>query len=655
MKLAKRHAIAISITALGLPLFLAFQNAGSLRTNTVPIGHLYTYRGTSSCPVRPSTYGAPYYNAIVASRSAGAGLTNGQVIDHAASRLGYGLSPLGYVVPAYSGDCSTVYLAEEVALQVDAMSLMPDPAHVTQIRSVLMPFSFYTRADLARKLTAFQNDPANAQFNPTPHGQMWWNMRIEIGLIKTLRALYSSQFNDATHGLQDKQVNLRERIGEIWSNMYNIDASKTDQYNSASNGLDPVMRAHYGNTFYSLLSAVTFHPQMLLYLDNADNRAICASATSCVASNQNLARELLELHSIGIGPRSTLVNSPYTQTDIEQMGLALAGWNVNKYTYATAPGDTVYNSALAAPIAVTIMGKSYPAGQTRMSLILKDLANHATTKNSVCKRLASNLFGPAAHVTKATSACVAAWGVDGQLIAMYGAMLKLPEFWSIGNYKSLYRNPIDLPIAYARGFGQNMIDMYNKAISRGINHTHFKPDATLTRDRLNTLLTSRSTDSGWWTLNGVGAQMKMLIGAPRNEIAFPVGYEEIGAKNLSPGYIDQASRASLEMAIYVEGMTQATRTDMISKKWDDWVKSLGPNSSLATASQIKNGYYTSVLMQGAIANRMSASHKAIVDSMLFNQNKWPYWQNPADASQRYTGPAKMMAGMNFACAEGLRK
>ncbi len=237
---------------------------------------------------------------------------------------------------------------------------------------------------------------------------------------------------------------------------------------------------------------------------------------------------------------------------------------------------------------------------------------------------------------------------------MYGAMLKLPDFWSISNYKSLYRNPIDLPIAYARGFGLNMKDMAARALAKGINYTHFVPNATLTRDKLIAQLATRSTDSGWWTLSGTQAQMKLLMGAPRNEIAFPTGYEEMGVKNLSPAYIDQASRAGLEATVYLENMVQSTRVDMISQKWDDWVKNQNPHANLSTATAIKNNYLANVLMRGALVSRIAPSHQSLMSNMLFNQSMHPYWDDP-NSTNVYRGPGKMLAGMAMACTEGLKK
>ena len=102
--------------------------------------------------------------------------------------------------------------------------------------------------------------------------------------------------------LYDHQIALEEVMAEFWFNHFNVAAAKPTQYIYGSNSYPEALRFALGGTFAHLLQTALQQPAMIVYLDNQNNLYDPVIGS---AGNQNLARELLELHTFGVGPRES--------------------------------------------------------------------------------------------------------------------------------------------------------------------------------------------------------------------------------------------------------------------------------------------------------------------------------------------------------------
>ncbi len=153
----------------------------------------------------------------------------------------------------------------------------------------------------------------------------------ELQQAAILRAIYSP-------------CQLYETMVDFWTNHFNIDQNKEDCAWLKTIDDREIIRPHALGNFYDLLYASAHSPAMLLYLDNQENHA--------GNPNENYARELLELHTVG-------VDNDYAQTDAQEMARCLTGWTVKKHFYR---GHFTFDPDRHDDGPKQIMGLTIPAG-----------------------------------------------------------------------------------------------------------------------------------------------------------------------------------------------------------------------------------------------------------------------------------------------------
>ncbi len=154
------------------------------------------------------------------------------------------------------------------------------------------------------------------------------------------------------------EIGFAERLVWFWSNHFCVSADK--------GGVRPIcgayereaIRGHALGRFADMLLAVESHPAMLIYLDNA--RSIGPDSIAGLRQrrglNENLAREILELHTLG-------VRSVYTQDDVTQLAQVITGWTVaSPRQDAERAGEFEFNARMHQPGTKTVIGRSYPDG-----------------------------------------------------------------------------------------------------------------------------------------------------------------------------------------------------------------------------------------------------------------------------------------------------
>jgi len=248
-----------------------------------------------------------------------------------------------------------------------------------------------------------------------------------------------------------------ERMAHFWANHFAVGATKADTIGYAGLLELEAIRPHLTGSFADLLLAVERHPAMLFYLDQTQSvgphsqAGLRAEARGRdVGLNENLAREIMELHTLG-------VRSGYSQADVTEFARALTGWTVagigrgplQRFMGAQQPGDFAFVDVIHEPGARTIIGRHYAEdGEAQARAVLMDLAVHPATAKHLATKLTRHFIAddpPPAAVARVEQAFLKS---RGDLPTVYRALIASPEAWQPDRPK--FRNPWEWTVASLR-------------------------------------------------------------------------------------------------------------------------------------------------------------------------------------------------------------
>ncbi len=223
-------------------------------------------------------------------------------------------------------------------------------------------------------------------------------------------------------------IGFAERLVWFWSNHFCISASKGGGVAALAGAYErEAIRPHVLGHFGEMLLAVETHPAMLLYLDNA--RSIGPDSPAGRAGgkglNENLAREILELHTLG-------VRTVYSQADVTRFADVITGWSIVP-PRAELPhaGEFTFNPRMHEPAAEKVIGRDYPdAGFEQGRAVLQTLARHPATARHVATKLTRHFVAddpPLVLVDKLTKRFL---DTEGNLKEMAKALVAAPESWT---------------------------------------------------------------------------------------------------------------------------------------------------------------------------------------------------------------------------------
>ena len=231
-----------------------------------------------------------------------------------------------------------------------------------------------------------------------------------------------------------------ERLVYFWANHFAVSADKLAIVGLSGTLEFEAIRPHVLGNFRDMLTAVERHPAMLIYLDQAVSigpdsplgQRIAMRGKRKVGLNENLAREILELHTLG-------VRSGYTQADVTEFARAMTGWTVagigqgpgaRAAGVTGTPGQFVFAEAIHEPGDRHIMGKRYGQnGVAQAQAVLNDVAVSPATANHIATKLARHFAGdipPPAMVARLEAAFLSS---GGDLPTVYRAIVASPEAW----------------------------------------------------------------------------------------------------------------------------------------------------------------------------------------------------------------------------------
>jgi len=257
-----------------------------------------------------------------------------------------------------------------------------------------------------------------------------------------------------------------ERLVHFWANHFAVSADKLPIVPMAGLLEFEAIRPHVLGKFSDMLLAVEQHPAMLIYLDQAqsigpDSRAgqfIAARGRQKRGLNENLAREILELHTLG-------VRTGYTQADVTEFARALTGWTVSGLGRGAVArllgngptGEFAFAELIHQPGDRTIMGRRYgQSGERQAQAILMNLAANPATAKHISTKLARHFAGddpPPAMVDRLTQAYLRS---GGDLPTVYRALIDSPEAWAPQPLK--FKTPWEWSVSALRALDQTEIE-----------------------------------------------------------------------------------------------------------------------------------------------------------------------------------------------------
>jgi uncharacterized protein (DUF1800 family) len=237
-----------------------------------------------------------------------------------------------------------------------------------------------------------------------------------------------------------------ERLTQFWSNHFTVSGMRPVVRGATGAFEREAIRPHILGRFSDLLLAVTRHPVMLLYLDNVQSMGpdSIAGMRRNKGINENLGRELLELHTLG-------VDGGYTQADVTDLARILTGWSITRFDHPD-PGSFHFYPELHEPGSKTLLGKTYgEAGLAEGEAALHDLAQHPATARHVAVQLARHFIADVPPTDAVERIARVYRDTGGDLRRVTLAVIKEEVAWREPFTK--VRTPNDLLLAAYRAIG----------------------------------------------------------------------------------------------------------------------------------------------------------------------------------------------------------
>lgn len=250
------------------------------------------------------------------------------------------------------------------------------------------------------------------------------------------------------------EIGFLERLVLFWTNHFSISVNKAEICRATLGQLErDVIRRNVLGRFRDMLSGVMRHPAMVKYLDNEDSLGPASKIGLAWnrGYNENLAREILELHTLGVG-------GGYAQADVIGLAKALTGWSYVRGWESDGGwnggnqgnrGQFIFRPDWHEPGPQTVLGRAYPdTGQGQAQAILDTLSVHPKTAEFIAFKLVQHFVADEPTPAMVTPVATAFRTSGGDLKATARALIDLPEAWA-PTFKRI-RTPYELTVAQYR-------------------------------------------------------------------------------------------------------------------------------------------------------------------------------------------------------------
>lgn len=332
---------------------------------------------------------------------------------------------------------------------------------------------------------------------------------------------------------------LRERMTWFWFNHFNVHQYKSNIRVVLGDYEDTAIRAHALGKFRDLLAATLHHPAMLRYLDNADNAAGHV--------NENYAREIMELHTMGVG-------SGYTQADVEALAKILTGVGIDVKpedppvkpelrSQLVREGAFEFNPARHDYSDKTFLGHVIKGrGLAEVDEALDILVHHPATATHLSKQIATYFVSDDPPDTLVQRMAQTFRSSDGDIAAVLSTMVHAPEFAASLKSGRRFKDPAQYVYSAVRLAYDDKVILNTAPVQGWLN-------------RMGEGLFNHETPDGYPMIaaawNGPG---QMMV---RFEIARQIGSGSAGLfKTDGPNATDQPAFPLIENALYFNGLRQ---------------------------------------------------------------------------------------------------
>jgi len=472
------------------------------------------------------------------------GLTKQQAAAHLLSRFTMGATP-GQVDAVVKQGLEN-WLAEQLSATIPETELanrLPDANYPALQMSNEQVVNHYVNAGQALRL-AVKNQLINKDSLQTLNKPEYRTQLLQLMKqqgLEPLQDLNRQLINQKIIRAAYSPNQLKEVLTDFWFNHFNVSLSKGASQHFVLSYERDAIRPYVTGNFYDLLIHTAQHPAMLEFLDNAGSvsnnneqskkreQSLAArrvkqrmesmaadtanprnaemkqvlSRASMQGLNENYAREVMELHTMG-------VDGGYTQQDVTQVAKALTGWTVRPLDKEGAAAKIMQAAGPIAKIAekdnVTvddflfranrhdegeknILGKMYPAngGYQEGVQVLQQLAAHPSTAAFISKKLAVRFIKdtPSAQIVEQMTATFLRTG--GNIRAVLVTMVNHPDFWEAGALREKVKSPFELAISAIRATGADVQQPFqiNNWITRMGQRLYFYAAPTGFPDRGN--------------------------------------------------------------------------------------------------------------------------------------------------------------------------
>jgi uncharacterized protein (DUF1800 family) len=379
---------------------------------------------------------------------------------------------------------------------------------------------------------------------------------------QVVEELQAAKLTRAVHS----ERQLDEVLADFWINHFNVDANKGPVKFLLAD-YERTIREHAWGRFEELLLATAESPAMLFYLDNwlssdpeaaerlrsamrgrgrfgRTRQALTQAPQRRSGLNENYARELMELHTLG-------VDGGYTQQDVTELARCLTGWTIR----GLRENDPrfAFEERLHVPGDKTVLGQRIPGGgKGEAERVIRMLARHPSTARFIATKLARRLVADEPPESLVARAAATFTRTDGHIREVVRTIVESPEFWAAGAAK--VKTPFEFVVSAARAVGASVDDarpMARRMVEMGMPLYQQQPPTGY-----------KDTADAWVSTSGLLARLNFSL----DLAAGRVPGASVDVQSLAPGSSDADELASaLAAALVPGGLSEASRATLVEK------------------------------------------------------------------------------------------